>query len=42
GAPTNSAMFLGDAGIPSKAALKAHARESVRIFLAAFASAAQT
>ena len=36
GAPTNSAMFLGDAGIPSKAALKAHARESVRIFLAAF------
>ncbi len=26
GAPTNSAMFLGDAGIPSKAALKAHAR----------------
>ncbi len=42
GAPTNSAMFLGDAGIPSKAALKAHARESVRVFLAAFANAART
>lgn len=39
GAPTNSAMFLGDAGIPSKATLKAHAHESVRIFLAAYGSA---
>ncbi|WP_375573248.1 TetR/AcrR family transcriptional regulator [Ahrensia marina] len=39
GAPTNSAMFLGDAGIPSNNALEAHAQESVRIFLAAFRSA---
>lgn len=36
GGPTNAAMFLGDAGIPSKSALEAHAREGVRIFLAAF------
>lgn len=41
GAPTNAAMFLGDAGIPSKAALEAHATESVRIFLAAFGKPAQ-
>lgn len=36
GGPTNDAMFLGDAGIPTRSALDAHARESVRIFLAAF------
>lgn len=37
GAPTNAAMLLGDAGIPGKEALRAHARESVRIFLSAYA-----
>ncbi len=42
GEPTNSAMFLGDAGIPSKAELEAHARESVRVFLAAFGNVAPT
>lgn len=42
GAPTNSAMLLGDAGIPSKATLTAHARESVRIFLTAFRNASRT
>lgn len=42
GSPTNAAMFLGDAAIPSKSALQAHARESVRIFLAAFGSSAGT
>lgn len=36
GEPTNSAMFLGDAGIPSKMELEEHARESVRIFMSAF------
>jgi TetR/AcrR family transcriptional regulator, mexJK operon transcriptional repressor len=36
GAPTNAAMFLGDRGIPSKAQLCAHARESVRIFLCGY------
>lgn len=41
GSPTNTAMFLGDAGIPSKAALEDHAEESVRIFLAAFGGAAR-
>jgi TetR/AcrR family transcriptional regulator, mexJK operon transcriptional repressor len=37
GAPTNAAMFLGDKGIPSKAQLRAHAREAVRIFLCGYA-----
>lgn len=36
GAPTNAAMLLGDVGIPDRAALEAHARESVRIFLCAY------
>jgi AcrR family transcriptional regulator len=36
GGPTNAAMMLGDKGIPSKIRLKAHAQESVRIFLSAF------
>ncbi len=40
GGPTNAAMFLGDAGIPSNADLKDHARECVRIFLAAFSECA--
>lgn len=39
GAPTNAAMLLGDTAIPSKAELRNHARESVEIFLAAFAAA---
>lgn len=38
GAPVNDAMFLGDAGIPSRSRLRKHAQESVRIFLAAFAN----
>ncbi len=37
GAPTNAAMFLGDEGIPGEYALRAHAGESVRIFLCAYA-----
>ncbi|SOE08628.1 TetR family transcriptional regulator [Hoeflea halophila] len=36
GAPTNAAMLLGDSGIPSRSELDAHAREAVRIFLAAY------
>ena len=36
GGPTNAAMMLGDVGIPSRPELEAHARENVRIFLAAF------
>ena len=36
GAPTNAAMLLGDAGIPAKDRLAAHAVECVRIFLCAF------
>lgn len=40
GGPTNAAMFLGDASIPPRPALEAHARESVRIFLSAFGEAA--
>lgn len=38
GGPTNAAMMLGDGGIPSRPELEAHARESVRIFLATFES----
>ncbi|MFI0846259.1 TetR/AcrR family transcriptional regulator [Mesorhizobium sp. IMUNJ 23232] len=37
GAPINAAMLLGDSGIPSKAQLRAHAQESVRIFLCGYA-----
>lgn len=36
GAPTNSAMLLGDSGIPSQPELHAHAHEAVRIFLSAY------
>ncbi|MBO6637211.1 MAG: TetR/AcrR family transcriptional regulator [Roseitalea sp.] len=36
GAPTNSAMLLGDAGLPTPAQIEAHAAETVRIFLAAY------
>ena len=36
GGPTSAAMMLGDAGIPSPSELRAHASESVRIFLCAF------
>lgn len=42
GAPTNDAMLLGDAAIPSPQALRDHARESVRIFLAAYAMEMQS
>jgi AcrR family transcriptional regulator len=34
--PVNRAMLLGDAAVPDKAALERHAREAVRIFLAAY------
>ncbi|WP_274629835.1 TetR/AcrR family transcriptional regulator [Arvimicrobium flavum] len=36
GAPVNDAMLLGDDAIPSPDALRGHARECVRIFLAAY------
>ena len=35
-APLNQAMLLGDAGIPKPAALRHHATDAVRIFLAAY------
>lgn len=35
-APLNQAMLLGDAGIPKPAELRRHAREGVRVFLAAY------
>ena len=34
--PLNQAMLLGDAGIPKPAALRRHAAETVRMFLAAY------
>lgn len=34
--PVNRAMLLGDAAVPGRAALERHAREAVRIFLAAY------
>jgi TetR/AcrR family transcriptional repressor of mexJK operon len=34
--PLNQAMLLGDAGIPKPAALRRHAAEAVRLFLAAY------
>lgn len=36
GAPTNDAMLLGDADLPSRDRLRKHARESVGVFLSAF------
>lgn len=36
GEPVNKTMFLGDEAIPPPAALRRHAEESVRIFLAAY------
>ncbi|KOF16756.1 TetR family transcriptional regulator [Ensifer adhaerens] len=36
GEPVNDAMLLGDQAIPGPDALRAHARESVRIFLSAY------
>ena len=36
GEPTNDAMMLGDGAIPKPKALRAHADEAVRIFLAAY------
>jgi len=35
--PVNRAMLLGDDSIPTPAALRRHADEGVRIFLAAYA-----
>jgi AcrR family transcriptional regulator len=37
GEPVNRAMLLGDDAVPGPAALKRHASEAVRIFMAAFA-----
>ena len=34
--PLNQAMLLGDAGIPEPAALRRHAADAVRVFLAAY------
>ena len=39
GAPVNDAMLLGDASIRDPATMEAHAREAVRIFLAAYGTA---
>ena len=39
GGPVNDAMLLGDGAIPAPEALKAHAEEAVRIFLAAHRAA---
>lgn len=38
-APINEAMLLGDGAIPTAAAMKEHAAEATRVFLAAYASA---
>jgi TetR/AcrR family transcriptional repressor of mexJK operon len=35
-APLNEAMLLGDDAVPNPAALRRHAREAVRVFLAAY------
>ena len=40
GAPVNDAMLLGDDAIPPPDALRRHARECVRIFLAAYGKGA--
>jgi AcrR family transcriptional regulator len=37
GEPVNRAMLLGDKAIPGKAALRRHAADAVRVFLAAYA-----
>jgi hypothetical protein len=34
--PLNQAMLLGDAGIPKPTALRRHAAEAVRMFVAAY------
>lgn len=39
GEPVNNAMFLGDESIPDPAALRRHAAESVRVFIAAYGPA---
>ena len=36
GEPVNRAMLLGDAAVPTPAALRRHAKEAVRIFMAAY------
>lgn len=41
GAPVNEAMLLGDAAIPSAEALRAHAGNSTRVFLAAYGPVAR-
>lgn len=41
GAPTNSAMLLGDAGLPTPAQIETHAAETVRVFLAAYGTGRQ-
>lgn len=39
GEPVNKAMLLGDEAIPGAAALRRHAAEAVRVFLAAYGNA---
>jgi TetR/AcrR family transcriptional regulator, mexJK operon transcriptional repressor len=39
GTPVNNAMLLGDTALPDEDAIRAHAREAVRIFLAAYGPA---
>jgi AcrR family transcriptional regulator len=39
GEPVNRAMLLGDDAVPGPAALRRHAREAVRVFLAAYGPA---
>lgn len=36
GEPINRAMLLGDAAVPGSAALRGHAKEAVRVFMAAY------
>ena len=36
--PINAAMLLGDEAIPSATAMRTHAREAIRVFLAAYGS----
>ena len=41
GEPVNRAMLLGDGAVPRTAALRRHAAEAVRVFLAAYGKAAE-
>jgi hypothetical protein len=41
GEPVNRAMLLGDGAVPRTAALRRHAAEAVRVFLAAYGKAGE-